>query len=65
MDSLVRWKKRRDRFQDSDRVEGMGDNVGDFDDMERPSLTGSPTEVKFISKDETNATAMRRLKIRW
>jgi hypothetical protein len=65
MDGLVPWKKRRDKFQDSDNVSGMGDQVDCFDDMESPGLTGSPTEVKFIMKDETNAEAMKHLKLKW
>jgi hypothetical protein len=65
MHSLVRWKRRRDRFQDSDNVSGMGDQVDCFEDMESPSLTGSPMSVKFIQKDETNAEAMKKFKIKW
>ena len=65
MDTLAPWKMRRDRFQEGDNVSGMGDNVDCFEDREEPGLTGSPKEVKFIQKDETNATAMRHLKIQW
>lgn len=64
MNSLIKWKKRRDRFQCSDNVSGMGDQVEEFDDMESPCLTGSPKEVKFIMKDETNAETKRKLKLK-
>lgn len=64
MESLVSWKKRRDKFQDSDNFSGMGDQVNCFEDMESPSLTGSPKEVKFIQKDETNATAMKMMRMK-
>jgi hypothetical protein len=65
MDTLVKWKKRRDKFQDSDNVSGMGDQVDEFDEQGSVGLTGSPTEVKFIQKDETNAEAMKHLKLKW
>ena len=64
MDTLVYWKKRRDKFQDSDNVTSMGDQVEGFADIESPSLTGSPMDVKFIMKDETNASAMKHLNIK-
>jgi hypothetical protein len=62
LQGLVSWKQRRDNFQNSDNVSGMGDQVDCFEDMESPSLTGSPIEVKFIMKDETNADAFKALK---
>lgn len=65
MDSLVPWKKRRDCFQDSDNVKGMGDQVEDDDEHGFPGLTGSPKEVKFIKRDETNAEAMKAFKSQW
>jgi hypothetical protein len=65
MNSLVPWKKRRDRFQEGDNVSGCGDQVDQFDDMESPGLTGSLTTVKFIMKDETNAEAMKAFKSQW
>lgn len=65
LDGLVPWKKRMDSFQDNDHVSGMGDQVDTFDDMESPGLSGSPTEVKFIQKDETNAKAMNHMGFRW
>lgn len=61
---MVPWRKRRDSFQNSDNVSGMGDQVDCFEDMEEPGLTGSPTEIKFITKDETNASAFRALKLK-
>ena len=65
MESLVKWKRRRDLFQESDNVQSCGDQVDCFEDMESPSLTGSPMNVKFIQKDETNAEAMKKFKIKW
>jgi hypothetical protein len=64
MESLVKWKRRVDIMQDSDNVLGAGDQINDFQDRESPSLTGSPTEVKFIMKDDTNAEAMKHLKMK-
>jgi len=64
MDTLVGWKRRRDLFQSSDNVSGMGDQVDCFEDMENPDLVGNPMDVKFIMKDETNAEVMRHLKIK-
>ena len=65
MQSLVKWKKRRDCFQNSDNISGCGDQVDDFSEQGNIGLTGSPKEVKFIMKDETNAEAMKKLKIKW
>ena len=62
---MVNWKHRRDNFQNSDNVKVNGDQIDCFEDVESPGLTGSPTEVKFIQKDETNADACRIMKIRW
>jgi hypothetical protein len=62
---LVSWKRRRDMFQNSDNVSGMGDQIEGLQDIEDASLTGSPTQVKFIMKDETNAEAMKALKLKW
>jgi len=65
MNSLVPWKKRRDVFNNSDIVSGMGDSVESFDDVERPCLTGSSKQVKFIAKDDTNAEVVRILNSNW
>lgn len=65
MESLVKWKRRRDKFQDGDNVKGMGDQIDDFTDRESLGLTGSPKCCKFIIKDETQAEAMKALKIKW
>ena len=64
MESLVYWKKRRDKFQDSD-INGPGDQVDDFDEQGYVKLTGSHDKVKFIMKDETNASSMKKLGIKW
>ena len=63
--SLVPWKHRWDRLQDNDNVSGSSDQVGDFDEQGYTSLTGSPKEVGFIRKDETNAEAMHHLGFKW
>jgi hypothetical protein len=34
LEGLVSWKQRRDEFQNSDNVSGMGDRVEGFQDME-------------------------------
>jgi len=64
METLVKWKKRRDLFQESDNVSGCGYQVPEF--SERESLgggpIGSPKNVQFIMKDETQAETLRRLK---
>ena len=57
----MRCKERRDIFQDSDQVDGMGDQISEFSDQAYPSLTGSPKGVQFIRKDETNLDAMKKL----
>jgi hypothetical protein len=66
MDTLVSWKQRSDKFQDSDSVSGMGDQVEDFSEHGSVQLTGAPKGVRFIAKDETNASCMRKMKMkRW
>ena len=62
MDSLVKWKRRRDLFQESDNVSGAGDQVGDFSEHGDVGLVGSSKDVQFIRKDETNAEALRKFK---
>ena len=63
MEYLTSWKKRKDKHQESDNVKGMGDQVEGFSNMESPGLCGSPSKVSFIGKDETNAEAMKDLRI--
>lgn len=65
MKDLVPWKKRADKFRDNDNVSGMGDQVGDFDEQGYARLTGSPKQVGFIRRDETNASAMRAMGGGW
>ena len=63
METLVGWKKRRDRYAES---EGHGDSIDDFSEQGNVSFITPVTEVKLIKKDETNAEAMKALKIkRW
>jgi len=61
---LTPWKKRRDKFQNNDNVNNNLDQVDCFAEMESPGLTGSPTSVKFIKKDETNAQSMKDMHMR-
>jgi hypothetical protein len=55
MDSLVPWKKKRDEYHDE----------ADEDEIGTPRLVDSMQECKFIARDETNAKAMRSMKIKW
>lgn len=57
VDSLVPWKKKWDNYNDE----------ADEDETEArsPRLTDTLQDVKFIKRDETNATAMKHLKIKW
>ena len=62
MKSKSRFTFRRDKHQDSDRAEGMGDNIEDFSEQGSVQLTGSSKSVKFIRKDETNFNACKKMK---
>lgn len=64
MESLVWWKKRVDKLQEGDNVCNDLDQVSDFDEQGYVDLTGSPTKVSFVMKDETNAETMKRLKFK-
>jgi len=64
MDTLVSWKKRRDKYSDSDSVEGVGDSIDDFSEQGNVEFVQSSKQINFIKKDETNAEAMRKLKIK-
>jgi hypothetical protein len=57
MESLVHWKRKRDKYYDE----------ADEDDSEvrETRLVDSMQECKFIMRDETNAKAMRSMKIKW
>jgi hypothetical protein len=57
METLVPWKKKRDKYDD--------DGDGDFIDARAPRLIDTIQDVEFISRDETNATAMRKMNIKW
>jgi hypothetical protein len=39
----------------------MGDQNDSFMDCSLPGLTGSPKDVKFIRKDETNFNVARKM----
>lgn len=56
MDSLVPWKKKRDLYRD--------ETDGDFG-TRSPKLTDTIQEPELIKRDETNAEAMKALKIKW
>ena len=57
MESLVFWKKKRDRYDDET----------DEDDTEArsPRLVDSIQECKFIMRDERNAKTMKTLGMKW
>lgn len=57
MDNLVSWKIKRDKYRD----EADEDELG----VRSPRLTDTIQESNFIMRDETNARAMRKLKIKW
>ena len=57
MDNLVSWKIKRDKYRD----EADEDELG----VRSPRLTDTLQESNFIMRDETNARAMRKLKIKW
>ena len=53
--------KRRDKYQNSDQVSGMGDQIESFSEQNNVEMTGAPKSVKFIAKDETNFKAMKTM----
>jgi len=57
----MRCKERRDYFQDNDRTDGMGDQISEFQEDALPQLTGSPKQIRFIKKDETNFEVMKKM----
>lgn len=57
MDSLVHWKKKKDKYDDE-----MDE---DESEVRSPILIDTMQEPTFIMRDETNAEAMRKLKIKW
>lgn len=57
MESLVSWKKKRDKYD--------AEMDGDATEIIVPKLTNTIQTPEFIMRDETNAEAMRKLKIRW
>ena len=56
MESLVNWKKKRDKYNEEDD--------GDFE-LRAPKLTNTIQDVEFIKRDETNAEVIRKLKAKW
>lgn len=56
MESLVFWKRKRDKYDDE----------ADEDDTEarEPRLVDSMQESKFIMRDETNAKAMKTMRMK-
>lgn len=57
MDSLVSWKRKQDNYRD----EADEDN----NEIRSPRLTDTKQEAKFINRDETNAKAMKEMKLKW
>jgi hypothetical protein len=56
MESLVSWNKKRDKYDD--------EADGDFE-LRSPKLVDTMQDVEFIKRDETNAKAMRAMKLKW
>jgi len=56
MHSLVPWKKKRDKYDDE-----MDE---DTTEVRSPKLTGTMQEPAFIMRDEVNAEAFKRLKLK-
>lgn len=57
MASLVKWKKKLDKYD--------GEYDSDDTDVFQPRLCDTMNEPMFIRRDEANARAMRALKIKW
>jgi len=57
MESLVPWKKKVNKYHDE---------ADDDEAVPRaPKLIDTMQEPTFIMRDETNAEAMKRLKLKW
>jgi len=57
MDSLVPWKRKRDRYRE--------ENDDDDSEVMGVRLVDSMDECRFIHRDEVNAKAMKAQKIKW
>jgi hypothetical protein len=57
MASLVPWKKKVNKYRD----EADGDDFG----PREPKFIDTMQTPEFIRRDETNAEAMKTLKIKW
>jgi len=57
-DSLVSWKQKRDKHNDEYDCECD-------DEVKAPRLSHTLQDVTFIKSDETNARAMRIMKMKW
>ena len=55
-DSLVKWKQKVSLFRDEADEDGMGPRA--------PKLTDTMQTPQFIMRDETNAEAMKAMKIK-
>ena len=57
MDTLVRWKKKRDLYrQEADEDEPT---------VLRPRLVDGMQCCKFVCRDEANAAAMKKMGVKW
>jgi hypothetical protein len=56
MDTLISWKRKRDKYND--------EADGDFE-VRCPRLTDQMQTPEFIKRDEANAKCMRAMKIKW
>jgi hypothetical protein len=56
--SLISWKKKRDKYDDDEMD-------GDFTEAGDPRLTDTIQDPEFIMRDETNAEAMRKMRMKW
>jgi len=53
----ISWKKKRDKYDD--------EMDGDFTEARDPRLTDTIQDPEFIMRDETNAEAMRKMRMKW
>lgn len=57
MESLVKWNKKRDKYDD----EAFEDET----EVRKPRLTDTIQGPEFIMRDSANAEAMKTLRIKW
>jgi hypothetical protein len=57
MDTLVYWKRKTSKYRDEADEDSLGPR--------EPKLIDAMQTPEFIMRDETNAEAMKNLKIKW